>query len=178
MSIPFNLENENAGAFTYHLSFSFGYTLSIPCSFKLFPSITNVPISAKEYPVAFDINGTVLEDSEFSVNTKKLERVLGDGKTVGEILADQLANGQDNYSNPYSALYDPTILTELLKILILLSAFGALMNVIPYFWYDFNEKKQESVIRVLKIRAMFEDYGNGILDDEKLVEGNMGSSCM
>jgi hypothetical protein len=44
------------------------------------------------------------------------------------------------------------------------------MNVIPYFWYDFNEKKQKSVVRVLKIRAMFEDYGNNVLDDGNLVE--------
>ena len=44
------------------------------------------------------------------------------------------------------------------------------MNVIPYFWYDFNERKQKSVIRVLKIRAMFEDFGNGVLDDGSLVE--------
>ncbi len=123
-------------------------------------------------PIVYERNG--ITDTNAKLVTSRpeiLNRILGDGKTVGEILADQLANGQDNYSNPYSALYDPVILTELLKILILLSAFGALMNVIPYFWYDFNEKKQESVIRVLKIRAMFEDYGNGILDDEKLVEG-------
>jgi len=44
------------------------------------------------------------------------------------------------------------------------------MNVIPYIWYDFNERKQKSVIRVLKVRAMFEDYGNGVLNDEEIVE--------
>lgn len=99
-----------------------------------------------------------------------LDRMLGDGKTVGEILAQQLANGQDNYSNPYSALYDPNILTNLIQILIILSAVGALMNVVPYIWYDFNERKQKSVVRVLKIRAMFEDYGNGVLNDGTLVE--------
>lgn len=123
-------------------------------------------------PIVYDKNG--ITDANAKLVTSRpeiLNRVLGDGKTVGQILADQLANGQDNYSNPYSALYDPAILTSLLQLLIVLSAIGALMNVIPYFWYDFNEKKQESVIRVLKIRAMFEDYGNGILDDEKLVEG-------
>jgi hypothetical protein len=123
-------------------------------------------------PIVYDKNG--ITDANAKLVTSRpeiLSRVLGDDKTVGQILADQLANGQDNYSNPYSALYDPAILTSLLQLLIVLSAIGALMNVIPYFWYDFNEKKQESVIRVLKIRAMFEDYGNGILDDEKLVEG-------
>ncbi|MBR2877462.1 MAG: MFS transporter [Clostridia bacterium] len=123
-------------------------------------------------PVVYKKNGITEANAKLVTSNKEiLDRVLGDGKTVGDILADQLANGQDNYSNPYSALYDPTILGELLHLLIILSAIGALMNVIPYFWYDFNEKKQESVIRVLKIRAMFEDYGNGILDDEKLVEG-------
>ena len=65
-SNPDNFENEKAGAFTYHFSFSFGYTTSIPCSFKDFPSMTNVPISAKEYPVDFEINGTVLDDLGFT----------------------------------------------------------------------------------------------------------------
>ncbi len=122
-------------------------------------------------PIVYEKSG--ITDVNAKVITSRpeiLNRMLGDGKTVGEILADQLANGQDNYSNPYSALYDPAILTDLLRLLIILSAFGALMNVIPYFWYDFNEKKQKSVVRVLKIRAMFEDYGNGVLDDGNLVE--------
>ncbi len=122
-------------------------------------------------PIVYEKSG--ITDANAKVITARpeiLNRMLGDGKTVGQILADQLANGQDNYSNPYSALYDPAILTDLLKLLIVLSAFGALMNVVPYFWYDFNEKKQKSVVRVLKIRAMFEDYGNGVLDDGNLVE--------
>lgn len=122
-------------------------------------------------PIVYEKSGITDVNAKLVTSRPEiLNRVLGDGKTVGQILADQLANGQDNYSNPYSALYDPVILTELLKILILLSAFGALMNVIPYFWYDFNERKHKSVIRVLKVRAMFEDYGNGVLKDAELVE--------
>lgn len=100
-----------------------------------------------------------------------LNRLLGDGKTVGQILAEQAANGQDSYSNSYSSLYDPDILLRLLHVLIIVSAIGALMNVIPYFWYDFNERKQRSVVKVLKVRAMFEDYNNGAIKDEDLVEG-------
>ncbi len=122
-------------------------------------------------PIVYENSG--ITDTNAKLVTSRpeiLNRMLGDGKTVGEILADQLANGQDNYANPYSALYDPAILTDLLQLLIVLSAFGALMNVIPYFWYDFNEKKQKSVVRVLKIRAMFEDYGNNVLEDGTLVE--------
>ena len=99
-----------------------------------------------------------------------LNRMLGDGKTVGAILSEQLANGQDNYNNALSALYDPAVLLSLIRVLIIVAAIGAVMNVIPYAWYDFNEKKQKSVIRVLKVRTMFEDYGNGVLDDGELVE--------
>ena len=43
--------------------------------------------------------------------------------------------------------------------------------MVPYFAYDFNEKKQKSIVRVLKVRALFEDYGNGITKDADLVEG-------
>ena len=107
-------------------------------------------------------------------NPEILNRVINLGKdeftTVGKILEEQLARGQDNYSNAYSALYDPDILLNLVDVLILLAAFGALMNVIPFFWYDLNERKQKSIVRVLKIRAMFEDYGNGVLEDATLVE--------
>ena len=91
--------------------------------------------------------------------------------TVGQLLAEQFAKGQDNYSNPTSALYDTNILLNLLQVLIILAAVGAFMNVIPFFWYDFNEIKQKSVVRVLKVRAMFEDFGNKVSKDEVLVEG-------
>ncbi|MBQ4266814.1 MAG: hypothetical protein IJB93_01365, partial [Clostridia bacterium] len=43
--------------------------------------------------------------------------------------------------------------------------------LLPFFAYDFNEIKQKSVVRVLKVRALFEDYGNGITNDSALVEG-------
>lgn len=105
-----------------------------------------------------------------TANPEILNRMLGDGKNVGQILSEQLATGQDNYHNAFSALYDPAVLSNLLHVLILISAVGALMNVIPYFWYDFNERKQKSVVRVLKVRALFEDYDNGALDDEEIVE--------
>ena len=122
-------------------------------------------------PIIYEKNGLTKENAALvTSNPEVLNRVLGDGKTVGQILSEQLANNQDNYNNALSALYDPDILLGLIKVLILVAAFGALMNVIPYIWYDFNERKQKSVIRVLKVRAMFEDYGNGVLNDDQLVE--------
>ncbi len=122
-------------------------------------------------PFIYKQNGITTEKAqEVTHNPEILSRVLGDGKTVGQILEEQLANGQDNYSNSYSALYDPDILLSLIHVLIIVAAIGAFMNVVPYFWYDFNERKQKSVVRVLKVRALFEDYGNGITNDAQLVE--------
>lgn len=122
-------------------------------------------------PIIYE-KGGITKDNALTVtsNPEILNRMLGDGKTVGAILADQMASGQDNYSNAFSALYDPNLLISLLHVLIIVSAIGATLNVIPYFWYDFNERKQKSVVRVLKVRALFEDYGNGALRDDQLVE--------
>ncbi len=123
-------------------------------------------------PIVYEKSGlTDVNALKVTSDPTILDRMLGDGMTVGQILADQFAKGQDNYSNATSALYDTNILLNLLQILIILAAVGAFMNVIPFFWYDFNEKKQKSVVRVLKVRAMFEDFGNNVVNDEGLVEG-------
>lgn len=64
----------------------------------------------------------------------------------------------------------PGLLYEVMKVLIIMAAVGAFLNVVPYFFYDLSEKQQKGIVRVLKIRAMFEDYGNGIRNNETLVE--------
>lgn len=128
-------------------------------------------ITSSVLPVIYEKGGiTKANAAVVTSNPEILNRVLGDGKTVGQILGEQLAQGQDNFNNAYSALYDLNVLMPLLKALIVISAVGALMNVIPYFWYDFNEKKQKSVIRVLQVRAMFEDFGNKALGNHQIVE--------
>ncbi len=111
--------------------------------------------------------------TEVTSNSALMSRILpGTNQSIGTMLADQLANGQDNFTNPSSALYDVQgVLLPLLKILVLVAAIGALLNVIPYFFYNLTEKKQKAIVKILKVRAMFEDYGNGLLDDGELVEG-------
>lgn len=71
--------------------------------------------------------------------------------------------------HPELALGDQP-LYKLMSALILMAAFGAFLNVVPYFFYDFNEKKQKSVIRVLQVRALFEDFGNKALKNRQIVE--------
>ena len=128
-------------------------------------------LTSSVLPQIYEKNGLTKAVAEKVTSRPEiLNRMLGDGKTVGQILEEQMAQGQNNYNNPNSALYDPEILKSLLVVLIIVSAIGAFMNIVPYFWYDFNEKKQKSIIRVLRVRALFEDYGNGILGDAELVE--------
>ena len=72
--------------------------------------------------------------------------------------------------NVYHVLYNRDYFISICSILIIASVIGAALNVIPYFFFDFTETKQKSTVSVLKIRALFEDYANGVLSDEKLVE--------
>lgn len=74
------------------------------------------------------------------------------------------------YTNAYDVLYNRNIFEDTFALLVGLSVFGAIMNVIPYFFYDLTETKQRGMINVLKVRALFEDYGNNALSDRGLVE--------
>ena len=80
-----------------------------------------------------------------------------------------IALGYDG-SNVYHVLYNTEYFQHICGILVVASAVGAALNAIPYFFYDLTETKQKAMVTVLKIRALFEDYGNNALSDEQLVE--------
>ena len=70
----------------------------------------------------------------------------------------------------YDVLYNDEMRNNLFDVLIIASIVGAVLNLIPYLFYDLTEQKHRGYVNVLKIRAMFEDYGNNELDDGQLVE--------
>lgn len=76
----------------------------------------------------------------------------------------------NGFENMYDVLFDLSTLYKLVGVLVVLSAVGAALNVIPYFFYDLTETKQKAIVRILKVRAMFTDYGNGVLKDEDMKE--------
>lgn len=80
-----------------------------------------------------------------------------------------LSLGYDG-SNVYDVLYNKDYFISICSVLVIASVAGAIMNVIPFFFYDLTEIRQKAMISVLKIRALFEDYGNNVLSDEALVE--------
>lgn len=70
----------------------------------------------------------------------------------------------------YDVLYNDEMRNNLFDVLIVCSIIGAILNLIPYLFYDLTEAKHRGYVNVLKIRAMFEDYGNGELEDAQLVD--------
>ncbi|MBO7318715.1 MAG: MFS transporter, partial [Clostridia bacterium] len=70
----------------------------------------------------------------------------------------------------YDILYNDEMRNNLFDVLIAASIIGAILNLIPYLFYDLTEQKHRGYVNVLRIRAMFEDYGNNELDDAQLKE--------
>ncbi|MBO5858138.1 MAG: MFS transporter [Clostridia bacterium] len=68
----------------------------------------------------------------------------------------------------YNVLYDDNIRNNLFEVLILLSVLGAIINLVPFCFYDLTENKHKAYVDVLKIRAMFENYSLGVLEDDEL----------
>lgn len=78
----------------------------------------------------------------------------------------QMLGLEDNYD----VLEVASFREDMFDVLIIAAAIGAALNFVPYLFYDLTETKQRGIVKVIKIRAMFEDYGNGILRDESIVE--------
>lgn len=71
----------------------------------------------------------------------------------------------------HSVLYNDAMRNNLFEVLILCSALGALLNLIPFCFYDLTENKHKAYVDVLKIRTMFENHALGVLEKEELAEG-------
>ena len=89
---------------------------------------------------------------------------------MGEIVEITGKTAADMSQSPYNVLYLPDIFKEVFTVIVILSVVGAVMNVIPYFFYDMTEIRQRGIIKVLRVRALFEDYGNHVLRDRDIVE--------
>lgn len=107
------------------------------------------------------------------------ERIDGMFSTVG-LLGSVVGMGtgmvvpaiyeQMGLTTNYDVLKNEALRNNLFHVLIIASVIGAALNVIPYFFYDLTEDKHKSIVDVLRIRALFEDYGNGELSDEDLAD--------
>ncbi len=70
----------------------------------------------------------------------------------------------------YSVLYNDAVRNNLFEVLIICSAIGAFLNLLPFIFYDLTENKHQAYVDVLKIRAMFINHSIGKLSDDELCE--------
>lgn len=70
----------------------------------------------------------------------------------------------------YSVLHNDTLRNNIFEVLIICSAVGAFLNLIPFCFYDLTENKHRAYVSVLKIRTMFENHSLGVLEDAELEE--------
>lgn len=121
---------------------------------------------------AVGLIGSVITMATSSVLPAIYEKVGFNETKLNELLPEIIAQEGElaDPTNVYNVLYHKETFISILGTLVAVSVLGALMNVVPYFFYDLSEIKQQGMIKVLKIRALFEDYGNGVLKDKDLVE--------
>lgn len=125
-------------------------------------------------PRIYTAGGIALEQAQRILTVPEVaDRLLPSGLTVAQTIAERAAaQGITAMEalNAYDALYDPRILSNLTGILIFTAAAGALLNLIPYLFYDLTDARQQGIVQVLKLRAFFEDYSNGLLSEKDLLE--------
>lgn len=73
-------------------------------------------------------------------------------------------------TNNYSDLYDGDFRNPIVKAMIVYSIIGTLLSLIPYLFYDLDETKRGSMIKALKVRALFEDRLRNEISEEALVD--------
>lgn len=71
----------------------------------------------------------------------------------------------------YDILYDPSVRNSLFTVLCVLAIIGAILNLIPFFFYDMSKEKHKSIIRVLRYRALFDDFETGSFNAEIIRDG-------
>ncbi len=121
---------------------------------------------------AVGLIGSVITMATSSVLPAIYEKIGFNETKLAELLPQIVAQEGEllDPTNVYNVLYHKETFISIFGVLIAVSILGAAMNVIPYFFYDLSEIKQQGMIKVLQIRALFEDYGNGVLKDKDLVE--------
>ena len=121
---------------------------------------------------AVGLIGSVVTMATTSVQSAIYEVIGFNEKKYAELLPEILASGVvlKDPDNVYNVLYHRPTFISIFGVLIMTAVLGAAMNVVPYFFYDLSEIKQKGMVKVLQVRALFEDYGRNVLSDKDLVK--------
>ena len=121
---------------------------------------------------AVGLIGSVVTMATTSVQSAIYELIGFNEEKYAEVLPEILASGVvlEQPDNVYNVLYHRPTFLSIFAVLIITAVVGAAMNVIPYFFYDLSEVKQKGMVKVLRVRALFEDFGRNVLSDRDLVK--------
>lgn len=121
---------------------------------------------------AVGLIGNVVTMATTSVQSIIYEKIGFNDAKLNELLPEIMASGVEinDPTNVYNVLYHRPTFLSIFSVLIMTAVVGAAMNVIPYFFYDLSEVKQKGMVKVLQVRALFEDFGRGVLSDKDLVK--------
>lgn len=121
---------------------------------------------------AVGLIGSVVTMATTSVQSAIYELIGFNEAKYAEVLPEILASGVvlEQPDNVYNVLYHRPTFISIFAVLIITAVVGAAMNVIPYFFYDLSEVKQKGMVKVLQVRALFEDFGRNVLSDRDLVK--------
>lgn len=121
---------------------------------------------------AVGLIGNVVTMATTSVQSIIYEKIGFNDAKLSELLPEIMASGVEikDPTNVYNVLYHRPTFLSIFSVLIMTAVVGAAMNVIPYFFYDLSEVKQKGMVKVLQVRALFEDFGRGVLSDRDLVK--------
>lgn len=153
----------------------------------LFITFINSFISALGHLLGYGINADIRDYQQY-ISGERIDGMFSAVALIGSVItlatsavlpaiyeraglnkAVAMSLGYDG-SNVYDVLYNTDYFIQICSVLVIASIVGAVLNVIPFFFYDLTEVRQSAMVKVLKIRAMFEDYGNNVISDEALVE--------
>ena len=71
----------------------------------------------------------------------------------------------------YDILYDPYVRNSLFFVLCVLAIIGAILNLIPFCFYSMSKEKHQNIIRVLRYRALFDDFQSGDFNADVIKNG-------
>lgn len=71
----------------------------------------------------------------------------------------------------YDILYDPNVRNTLFSVLCILAIVGAVLNLVPFFFYSMSKEKHQNIVRVLRYRALFDDFETGDFNADIIKDG-------
>ncbi len=73
----------------------------------------------------------------------------------------------------YDFLYDPSLRAPMYRILALVTCIGSVLFLLPFLFWDLNEKKHAQIIEDLKLRAKQQNKADGFADAGVLSSGEI-----